>query len=160
MDAIILYVIAGGCLLISLLKDKGKTILALKKAFKAFEGILPQFLTVLLLVAVSLSILDTSTVSLLLGKDSGLLGVTIAAVIGSITLIPAFVAFPAASSLLQNGAGVLQIATFVSCLMMVGVVTLPLEIKFFGKRIAIVRNVAALLFSFVAAVFVDWMVNL
>lgn len=160
MDTIILYVIAGGCLIVSLLKDKGKTILALKKAFKAFEGILPQFLIVLLLVAVSLSILDTSTVSLLLGKDSGLLGVAVAAAIGSITLVPAFVAFPAASALLQKGAGVLQIATFVSCLMMVGVVTLPLEIKYFGKRIAIVRNVAALLFSFVAAVFVDWMVSL
>lgn len=160
MDAIILYVIAGGCLIISLLKDKGKTVLALKKAFKAFEGILPQFLIVLLLVAVSLSILDTSTVSLLLGKDSGLFGVAIAAAIGSITLIPAFVAFPAASALLQNGAGVIQIATFVSCLMMVGVVTLPLEIQYFGKRIAIARNVAALLFSFVAAVFVDWMVGL
>lgn len=160
MDAIILYVIAGSCLAFSLLKDKGKTLLALKKAFKAFEGILPQFLIVLLLVAVSLSILDTSTVSLLLGKNSGLLGVAVAAMIGSVTLIPAFVAFPAASALLQNGAGVLQIATFVSCLMMVGVVTLPLEIKYFGKRIAIVRNVAALLFSFVAAVFVDWVVGL
>ena len=80
--------------------------------------------------------------------------------IGSITLISAFVAFPAASALLQNGAGVIQIATFVSCLMMAGAVTVPLEIKYFGKRIAIVRNVAALLFSFVAAVFVDWAVNL
>jgi uncharacterized membrane protein YraQ (UPF0718 family) len=160
MDAIVLFMIAGGCLIVSLLKDKGKTILALKKSFKAFEGILPQFLIVLILVATSLSILDPSTVSLLLGKDSGLLGVAVAAVVGSITLIPPFVAFPAASALLQNGAGVIQIATFVSCLMMVGVVTLPLEIKYFGKRIAIARNVASLLFSFVAAVFVDWMVSL
>ncbi len=52
MDAIILYVVAGLCLAASFFKDKGKTMLALKKAFKAFEGILPQFLIVLLLVAV------------------------------------------------------------------------------------------------------------
>lgn len=160
MDAIILYLVAGACLAVSLRKDKAKTRLALKKAFKAFEGILPQFLIVLLLVAAVLAVLDTATVSKLLGKESGTLGTLVAAAIGSITLIPAFVAFPAASALLQNGAGVLQIATFVSCLMMVGVVTLPLEIKYFGKRIAITRNVTALLFSFVAAVFVNWVVNL
>lgn len=160
MDAIVLYVVVGLCLAASFFKDKGKTMLALKKAFKAFEGILPQFLIVLLLVAVSLSVLDTATISWLLGKDSGILGFIAAATIGSITLIPAFVAFPAASALLQNGAGVLQIATFVSCLMMVGVVTLPLEIRYFGKRIAIARNVAALVFSFIAAFFVNWMVSL
>jgi len=40
---------------------------------------------------------------------------------------------------------------FVSTLMMVGIVTLPLEIKTFGKRAAILRNAAALVFSLIAA---------
>ena len=44
--------------------------------------------------------------------------------------------------------------------MMVGVVTLPLEIRFFGKRAAILRNVLAYGFSLIAAVFVGWVVNL
>ena len=51
----------------------------------------------------------------------------IAAVVGCITLIPGFVAFPLAASLVKAGAGYGQIAMFVSTLMMVGVATFPLE---------------------------------
>ncbi|MPM03442.1 hypothetical protein SDC9_49709 [bioreactor metagenome] len=46
----------------------------------------------------------------------------------------------------------MQIAAFVSTLMMVGVITLPMELTIFGKRAAIVRNVSALGFSLIAAV--------
>ena len=159
MDTIILYVIAGAGLLVSLLKDRGKTVKALTKAFKAFEGILPQFLVVLILVAVTLAVLDTATISRYLGSGSGPWGVIIAALVGAITLIPGFVAFPAAAALLKGGAGATQIAAFVSSLMMVGVVTLPMEMKYFGKRAAILRNSFAFIFSFIVAIFVGWVVG-
>jgi len=77
--------------------------------------------------------------------------VLIAAILGSITLIPAFIAFPLAAALLHNGAGYMQIAAFISTLMMVGIVTLPTEISFFGKKAAIVRNLSALVFSLIVA---------
>jgi uncharacterized membrane protein YraQ (UPF0718 family) len=160
MDTLILYLIAATCLIVSYLKSRQKTRIALKKAFKAFENILPQFLVVLILVAMALAVLDTSTISLILGKDSGVWGVIAASLVGSVTLIPGFVAFPAAAALLQAGAGATQIAAFVSTLMMVGVVTLPLEIQFFGKRAALLRNLFAYGFSLIAAVFVGWVVNL
>jgi len=160
MDTLILYLVAAICLVWSYLKNRQKTRIALKKAFKAFENILPQFLVVLTLVAMALAVLDTSTISLILGKDSGAWGVIAASLVGSVTLIPGFVAFPAAAALLQAGAGATQIAAFVSTLMMVGVVTLPLEIQFFGNRAALLRNLLAYGFSLIAAVFVGWVVNL
>lgn len=159
MDTIILYLIAGAGLLASFLKDRAKTMKALKKALKAFEGILPQFLVVLILVAITLAVLDTATISTYLGSGSGPLGVIIAALVGAVTLIPGFVAFPAAAALLEGGAGATQIAAFVSSLMMVGVVTLPMEMKYFGKRAALLRNGFAFIFSFVAALFVGWVVS-
>ena len=64
---------------------------------------------------------------------------------GCITLIPGFVAFPLAASLLAAGAGYAQIAVFISTLMMVGIATLPLEIKYFGRKTALKRNVLALI---------------
>lgn len=160
MDTIFLYLIAGVGLGISFLKNKEKTKMALKKAFKAFEGILPQFLVVLVLVAVTLSVLDTATVSRFLGAESGALGILIASLVGAITLIPGFVAFPAAAALLEGGAGATQIAAFVSSLMMVGVVTLPMETKFFGRKAALLRNALAFGFSLLAALFVGWVVGL
>ena len=86
-----------------------------------------------------------------MGTSSGIWGVLAAALIGAITLVPGFVAFPLAAALLKSGAGYMQIAAFVSSLMMVGVVTMPLEMKTFGKRATIVRNVSAFVFSLIAA---------
>ena len=160
MDTLILYATAGVLLVLSLIKDRHKTMLAVKKGLKAFEGILPQFLVVLVLVAAVLAFFDPETISALIGEGSGILGVLAAALVGAITLIPGFVAFPAAAQLLKSGAGVLQIAAFVSTLMMVGVVTLPLEIKYFGRRAAIARNTLAFGFSFLVAIFVAWVVSL
>ena len=160
MDTLILYLFTMTCLVWSFLKNRQKTLIALKKAFKAFENILPQFLVVLILVAMALAVLNTETISLILGSTSGVWGVLVASLVGAITLIPGFVAFPVAAALMQGGAGATQIAAFVSSLMMVGVVTLPLEIQFFGKRAAYLRNFLAYIFSLIAAVFVGWVVNL
>ena len=145
---ITLYSVAGGLLLLSFFKDRQKTSKALLKAWKAFENIMPQFLGILLLIGLLLALVSPEIISSLIGQESGWLGILIAAILGSITLIPGFVAFPLAAALLLSGAGIAQIAVFVSTLMMVGVVTLPVEMKYFGKRAALVRNSLA----FVAAV--------
>jgi len=160
MDTIILYIIAVVLIVVSAFRDKVKTKKAVMKGLKSIEGILPQLIVVLIGIAVILALFDAETISQYLGSGSGLPGVLIAGLVGSITLIPGFVAFPAAGELLRNGAGVLQVATFVSSLMMVGVVTLPMEIKYFGRRAAITRNIVAFAFSFVAALFVAWVVSL
>lgn len=160
MDALILYAIAILLFALSFFKDRKKTLQAVRKGLKALEGIMPQFITVLILIAVMLAAFNAETIGRFLGAGTGAMGVVLAALLGSITLIPGFVAFPLAGELLRNGAGVLQIATFVSSLMMVGIVTLPMEIKYFGMRAAILRNAFALIFSFVAALFVAWAVGL
>lgn len=146
-----LYIITICLLILSYFKDKNKTMKALKKALKAFENILPQFLGVIVLVGILLAVFNPEIISGLIGNRSGWLGVLIAGIIGTITLIPGFVAFPTAAMLVENGAGYMQIAAFISTLMMVGVITLPVEIKYFGKRFAVVRNSIAFLFSFVVA---------
>lgn len=151
MFTIFLYVLAIGCLMISLIKSKQKTKKALIKAVKAFENILPQFLSIIIAIGIMLSVLDTQTITKLLGDSSGMLGVIVAAIVGSITLIPGFVAFPLVAALFESGAGVMQIAAFVSALMMVGIVTFPLEAKTFGKRVAVTRNLCAFVFSIFVA---------
>ncbi|MFI3226009.1 MAG: permease [Clostridia bacterium] len=151
MFTYILYACAITGLAISFVKSKKKTKQALKKAWKSFENILPQFLSIIIVIGIMLSVLDTETITKLLGADSGILGILMAAFIGAITLIPGFVAFPLAAALLESGAGVSQIAAFVSTLMMVGFVTLPMEIKTFGKKVAIMRNLSAFVFSLLVA---------
>ena len=160
MDTLIMYVAAALLFGLSAIKDRSKTKKAVLKGLKSVEGIMPQFLVVLVLISLVLSLFDSATISRFLGAESGLGGVLLASFVGAITLIPGFVAFPAAGELLKNGAGTLQIAAFVSSLMMVGVVTLPMEIGVFGRRAAFARNAFAFIFSLIAAVFVSWAVSL
>jgi len=149
---IILYILATGLLFLSFIKDKKKTKMALKKAWKSFENILPQFLSILVIIGIMLALLSPETISRLIGKQSGWIGMVIASIIGSVTLIPGFIAFPLASALLKSGAGYMQIAVFVSTLMMVGIVTMPVEMKYFGKKATILRNVLAFVFSYIVAI--------
>ena len=151
MFTYLLYALAAAGLTASFIKDRKKTRMALKKAWKAFENILPQFLSILLIIGLAFAVLTPETITGLLGANSGVWGVLVASLIGSITLIPGFVAFPLAAALLKSGAGYMQIAAFVSSLMMVGIVTIPLEVKTFGKRATLVRNVSAYAFSLMAA---------
>jgi len=126
MENIILYAVTAGLVIGSLIKDRKKTKKSLMKAWKAFENILPQFLGIIALVGIMLAVLNAEVISKIIGSSSGWPGVVIASLVGAITLIPGFIAFPTAAMLLQGGAGYMQIAAFISSLMMVGVVTMPL----------------------------------
>jgi uncharacterized membrane protein YraQ (UPF0718 family) len=155
----ILYSISIVFLIISFAKDKNKTKKALMKSWKSFMNIFPAFAGVLALVGLVLTILSPDVISRLIGTETGIFGMIITSVIGAITLIPGFVAFPLASSLLDRGAGVMQIAVFISTLMTVGFVTLPLEIKYFGKREAVLRNLFNYVFAFIAALIIGVVVS-
>ena len=152
MFTYILYALAIAGLAISFFKDRKKTKAALMKAWKSFENILPQLLMIFLIIGFALAIFPPETIRKLLGSGSGFLGILAAAVVGSITLMPGFVAFPLAAALLKSGAGYMQLAAFVSTLMMVGIITIPIEKKTFGLKATITRNASAFVFSFVVAI--------
>ncbi|MEN2257062.1 permease [Paraclostridium benzoelyticum] len=147
----IMYILAIVLFIISIYKDKNKSKMAIRKAWKSFENILPQFITIIIVIGVALAFIDAQIISSIIGDSSGYFGVLTASIIGSITIIPSFVAFPLAKVLLENGAGVTQIAAFISTLMMVGIVTIPLESKYWGKKATIIRNILAFIFSVIVA---------
>ena len=136
--------------------DRGKTIAGFKKGWNMFKNVLLPFLNILILISLLLYIIPPSVISQYLGSGSGVLGFSIAALVGSVTLIPGFVSYPIAAGLIQQGASYAVVATFMTTLMMVGVVTLPLEIRYFGKTVAITRNAL----NFVAAVIIGLMVGI
>jgi len=151
MTTYMLYGIVIILYLISFLKNRDKTKQALIKSAKSFESIMPQFLSVIFIVGFILTALSPETISKLLGDKSGVVGVFIASIIGSITIMPTFVAFPTAALLLENGAGYTQITALISTLMFVGVITFPMEAKFIGKRAALIRNLIYFLYSILVA---------
>lgn len=151
-----LYGVAGVLLFVSFLKNKNKTVIALKKSLKMFLNVLPQFIAILFLLGLLLAAMPSNVIKNTIGIDSGILGVVLSAVLGSITLIPVIIAFPIASELLQSGAGIVQIAVFISTLTTVGFITMPLEIKYLGKKTTYMRNILAFIFSFITAYITGW----
>lgn len=87
----------------------------------------------------------------MIGEETGFTGMLLASLIGAITLIPVMIAFPIVAELLKNGAGLTQMAVFVSALTTVGIITILVEVKYLGMKTAILRNVLAFLFSFITA---------
>ena len=151
MTALILYGITIVLLILSYINSKDKTKPALKKSLKSFENIMPQFLGIIFVVGLMLAVLKPEVISTIIGKDSGIFGVIISGVVGSIVMMPTFVAFPTADMLLKSGAGYSQVGALVSTLTLIGVVTFSLESKYIGKKAAFYRNSVAFVFSFVVA---------
>ncbi|MEN3185812.1 MAG: permease [Atribacterota bacterium] len=145
----IFYGLALTWLLVSLVKDKKKAVQALWRAYRSFLFILPPFAVMILLISCLVVFLPKETIVTYIGEKSGFVGYFIASMVGSVTLIPGFVAFPLAKVLLENGAGIAQMAVFISTLMMVGVVTAPLESQYFRFHATLWRNLLAYFYSFV-----------
>ena len=146
-----LYLISFLALGVSVWFDKQKTVKALKKGIKALLNILPDFLAVILLIGISLAFISPEFISQYLGNNASLISYLGTSILGSVTLIPGLISFPLAKSLLDQGASVQHIGLFISTLMMVGIVTIPLEVKYFNKKITFYRNGIAFIASFVIA---------
>lgn len=152
MTSIILYSLAIILLIISFIKDKSKTKEAIILGLKSFENILPQFLCIIISVGILLSFFTTDTISKILGNSSGFWGIILADIIGAIAMMPTFVAFSLGNTLLLNGAGYSQVGALVSSLVLIGLMTFPLESKYIGKRAALLRNLIAFLFSIIVGI--------
>lgn len=151
MQNIILYGLTILLLVISLAKSRVKTKQALLKGWNAFNNILAPMLAIIAVVGIIIAYLNPERISSIIGDASGWWGVFLAAVVGSVTLIPGFIAFPTAVILLENGAGYMQLAAFVSTLMMVGLMTIPIEREYFGEKLTFIRNGYAFVFSIFVA---------
>ncbi len=147
-NAVIFISVAAVLSAVSFILDREKTIMGFKRGWQMFRKLLLPFLNILIVVSIALYLIPPSAIDEYLGAGSGVGGFLIAAVVGSVTLIPAFISYPIAAGLLQQGASYAVVATFMTTLMMVGIVTLPLEIQYLGRRAAIIRNSL----NFVAAI--------
>jgi len=155
LSIIILFSVTVLIFLILFLIDKSKAVKGLKKGALMFINVLPPFLTILILVSFLLFLLPDEILIKYLGKDSGIMGMIIATFLGSISLIPGFISYPLGKILLDNGVQYNIIAIFITTLMMVGIVTMPIEIKYFGVKVTLIRN----LLSFIAAIIIGTLIG-
>jgi uncharacterized membrane protein YraQ (UPF0718 family) len=150
------FYVTGILLLLSFLFDRSKTKKALFMAYKRFIFISPFFLAMLIFVSIILFIFPQEKIIMYLSYGNYTVNIILAALVGSITVMPGFVAFPLAGILKNSGISFTIIAAFTTTLMMVGTLTFPVEATYLGKKVALVRNTI----SFVIALIISLLIGI
>lgn len=141
-----LYIVSFITILLSFIINKEKTIKGLKIGKNKFMKILPNYLKLLVIISLVLLVSENFIVSYL-AQDNIALGLLSSLTIGSITIMPGFIAYPLAKILVTKGVPYMVVSGFVTSVMMVGFVTYPLEKEYFGVKATILRNVGGIVIA-------------
>mgnify|MGYP006295027545 CR=1 FL=1 len=139
--------IAAAAIIAALIKDRKKAAAGIKGGLLSLLFLAPLMLLIVIAIGLILTFLPPPVISAAIGDEAGLRGLLTSTGIGAVLHIPAIIGFPLASSLLTAGASTAAAAAFITSLTMVGVVTLPLEIKELGVKFTVLRNVSALILA-------------
>lgn len=137
--------------IISIIKDKKKTLSSMKKSKGMMGNMLGEIIAIIFLIGLILTLIPPESIKKVLGSSNTFISTIVAAVVGGITLIPAFVAFPLVGSFVDVGASIVPAVAFLTTLTMVGIVTFPLERKEFGMKFALTRNILSFIFAIIIA---------
>lgn len=140
-------------LAVSIMKDKRKTKQALKMAFGMGRSMLISILSVIFAIGLILTLIPPEDIAVFLSGQSVFLATVGGALLGTVTLVPAFIAFPLVGTLVNAGISIIPAVAFLTTLTMVGVVTFPLEKREFGLKFTIVRNSLSFVFAIIIALF-------
>ncbi len=151
---LLLYAITILALVFSFMANRQKTRQALKIAIQKFLSVTPDLFTMIVLVSISLYFLPATVIVKYLGMNNIFQSVIIALVLGSITMMPGFVAFPLCGLLLRQGVPYMVLGIFTTTLMMVGIVTFPLERSYFGTKVTLMRNGMSLIIALLLALLI------
>lgn len=152
----VIYISCAVLYIISLIASPKKTWKAAKSGIKMLLKVLPQFIVIILVMTFVLYIFPPEKIVDLLSRSGDWVNMFVASIIGSIVVIPGFIVFPLAGILKDIGVGFAVLASFTTTLMLVGVLTYPLEKQYYGAKLAIVRNLS----SYVVAIAVSIVVGL
>ncbi len=142
----VFWIIAIVLTMYSFVKDRNKTLSAMRKSRSMMGSMVGEIIAIIFLIGLLLTFIPPDRIKMVLGSSNTTISTIISAMVGSVTLIPAFVAFPLVGSLVDVGASVVPAVAFLTTLTMVGIVTSPLEKKEFGAKFTLTRN--ALSFGF------------
>lgn len=142
------WIVGTGLFALAIRRDMESAKVSMKKSRGMMKNMIGDIVGIILIIGLILTFIPPETIRSALGSGSSWASSVAAAALGSVTLIPAFVAFPLVGSLMDAGASIVPGVAFLTTLTMVGVATFPLETKEFGLRFALTRN----MLSFAAAI--------
>jgi uncharacterized membrane protein YraQ (UPF0718 family) len=154
MLSAILWAIMIVALLVSWWRNPARTRQALYAVSRSLKGMAPDVLGMIALIGLVLALVPQEFLVRLFSFE-GLPGFVLVSLVGALITLPAPIAFPLAASLLGMGAAPAALASFITTLTMVGTVSAPVEVAYFGWRFTLLRQSL----SFAAAIAIGLLIG-
>ncbi len=130
-------------------KEKSKFQTAFIKTWNSFKGSIPIIITVLMFISVLQVYLPKEGYAAIFSGNT-FTDSFVGALLGSVSLGNPIISYIIGGELLKNGVSLMAITAFLVSWVTVGIIQIPVEAYFFGKKFALVRNIV----SFFGAMFI------
>ena len=150
IPTIIMGVIAVVLLFIGYQKGGGEHLVGLKSAGHLLLSFIPLLVFALIVAGMAQALIPAELISRWVGAESGLRGILIGSIAGSLAPGGPYISMPIAAGLLRAGAGLGTMVAFMTGWSVLSVSRLPLEIGVLGWQFALVRVACSFFFPIVA----------
>ena len=134
------------------LKGGERHILGVTEAIKTLLLVLPTLIGAFLIAGYVRVLVPEDVVREWLGKESGLKGVLVGYLAGTLTFGGPFISFPIAASLYHAGGSVRTVTTYITSWALWGGGIIFYEFSILGPRLFTIRIVASILFPLLAGI--------
>jgi uncharacterized membrane protein YraQ (UPF0718 family) len=146
----VMLILAGALVVIAYMRDPHLPLQGLRAGGKLFWDILPSLFLAFIAAGMISMVLPRELMTRWLGEESGLRGLVIATLAGSVTPGGPFVQFPIVAALLKSGAGIAPLMAYLTAWSLLGLNRiLVYEIPMLGWKLALSRIAASLIFPII-----------
>ena len=128
---------------------------AIKKSFKNFLSLSPMILGIIGLVGIFKAFITPQMLSSLFVKNA-FYDTFIGLLAGAVAVGQAIISYILGGELLKDGVSMYGVSAFLLAWVTLGIVQLPLEASVLGIKFTILRNVLAVIFTFIVSVATVW----
>ena len=122
---------------------------AIRKAAKTMNTVFPMIVGILILISLFDILIPPSSYQLVFRGT--ILDPIIGAILGSVVAGNPVNSYIISGDLLKQGISLITVTAFLISWVTVGVIQLPAEIEFMGKKFALIRNLSAFILSLLVA---------
>jgi len=150
IPTLIMGIIAFILLLLAYYRGQGQHIAGIRIALNIMVEIIPLLILSFIVAGMAEVLIPKEIISKWIGEGSGIRGILIGTVAGSLTPGGPYVSLPVATGLLRSGASVGTIVAFLTGWSLWAVSRLPMEVGILGWRFTLIRIASTFFFPPIA----------
>lgn len=137
---------------IAFFRDKAILFSGLNSGARLFVQILPMLFFALILSGIIQALIPKEAINRWVGKESGLKGILLGCLAGSLVPGGPYTSFPIVAGLVKTGASIGTIVAFITAWSLWAITRLPIEIGVVGIKMALVRLASTCIFPPLAGI--------